>query len=80
MDDFSKSSSLAPLLPSLVEAWASASGFPDPKDLPAIAKALAQQPKPNPHPRSRRQPRPTEFLRKADPPRGVASNAKRYMI
>lgn len=30
------------------EAWASANGLPDPKDLPAIAKALAQQPKSNP--------------------------------
>lgn len=30
------------------EAWASANGLPDPKDLPAVAKALAQQPKSNP--------------------------------
>ena len=30
------------------EAWASANGLPDPKDLPAIAKALAKQPKSNP--------------------------------
>jgi len=30
------------------EAWASANGLPDPKDIPAVAKALAQQPKSNP--------------------------------
>jgi len=30
------------------EAWASANGLPDPKDLPGVAKALAQQPKSNP--------------------------------
>ena len=30
------------------EAWASANGLPDPKDLPAVAKALAEQPKSNP--------------------------------
>jgi len=30
------------------EAWASANGLSDPKDLPAVAKALAQQPKSNP--------------------------------
>jgi len=30
------------------EAWASANGLPDPKDLPAVAKKLAQQPKSNP--------------------------------
>jgi len=30
------------------EAWASANGLPDPKDLPAVAKALARQPKSNP--------------------------------
>jgi len=30
------------------EAWASANGLPDPKDIPAIAKALAKQPKSNP--------------------------------
>ena len=30
------------------EAWASAKGLPDPKDLPAVAKALAKQPKSNP--------------------------------
>ena len=30
------------------EAWASAKGLPDPKDLHAIAKALALQPKSNP--------------------------------
>ena len=29
------------------EAWASANGLPDPKDIPAVAKALAQQPKSN---------------------------------
>ena len=31
-----------------VEAWASANGLLDPGDLPAVAKALTQQPKPNP--------------------------------
>lgn len=30
------------------EAWASANGLPDPKDLSATAKTLAQQPKSNP--------------------------------
>jgi len=30
------------------EAWASVNGLPDPRDIPATAKALAQQPKANP--------------------------------
>ena len=30
------------------EAWASANGLPDPKNIPAVAKALAEKPKSNP--------------------------------
>jgi len=30
------------------EAWASANGLPDPKDMPAVAKNIAEQPKSNP--------------------------------